>query len=432
MRECKLKDAIKLWNSVASSNCGLELNARAALQKNLGLANLRLADLRSTSEAEGVDHQLSVEQRAHHYRESIECLTASYVTGVEAAKPSEWCDDLLARCQHAFMGQCEALRATPLASKLALRSVVLRVPPPLQAACMTDLATLIYNHGVVQLDAGDEREAHRALKEAERPLGEADYLLRRADASLMTHRTLQELVDSVYQHACIAEARMAVAVGDRTLNGALSDGEALDMERVWTAFDKYAEAAVLTRGKDIETEAIAIARRGRVYAKVMRNESTARPLLLEATRLAATLAPRSFHGTPWYEECTKQLALYQAASYAADERAAERRREAARRSQQPTREKLKAQLDALEDLALSSSAYKLLEHVYEKYPPRVSAYTKQAGAVLARVKGASADTLKKVPRGAAALPLRQELCRRLRRRVGGAERGDLEAPQWQV
>lgn len=104
----------------------------------------------------------------------------------------------------------------------------------------------------------------------------------------------------------IAESRRAIEQGDRIINLALHE-----IEGVWTGLDKYQEAGVLTRTRrDVETEAIALARRGRVYAKVLRNESLARPLLKAATELAASLAPRSFHGVPWYEECTKALREY--------------------------------------------------------------------------------------------------------------------------
>merc|ERR1719450_1958952 len=113
------------------------------------------------------------------------------------------------------------------------------------------------------------------------------------------------------------------------------------MEGVWSGLDKYSEAGLLGRGRDIETEAIAVARRGRLYARVLRNEALARPLLLHATELAMSLAPRTFHGVQWYDECTRQLQAYQQTNFEADERAAERQRQAKLKSQEPVRRKMK-------------------------------------------------------------------------------------------
>merc|ERR1712100_177728 len=58
--------------------------------------------------------------------------------------------------------------------------------------------------------------------------------------------------------------------------------------------------------------------------------------------------------------------------------------------------KLKGELAALEKLGASSSAHKLLSHIYEAYPPKVDTFTRNAAHHLARVKGADANSLKKV------------------------------------
>merc|ERR1719197_1488423 len=115
-----------------------------------------------------------------------------------------------------------------------------------------------------------------------------------------------ELRESVLQHSYLAQARRAIQLGDA----------------------RFQDACVLARGHacDIETEAIGMARRGRVYAKVLRNESLARPLLKEAVTLVASLAPRSFHGVKWYDDCIRQLQSCQEATAQADERMENRRR----------------------------------------------------------------------------------------------------------
>ena len=121
------------------------------------------------------------------------------------------------------------------------------------------------------------------------------------------------------------------------------------------------------------------------------------PALLRAL---VPVAPRSFHGVKWYDDCIRQLQSYQEATAQADERMENRRRQAELAAQEPTRAKLKVELEALERFALDNNAYKLLEHVYRKYEPKCEMYTKNANTIKTRIKDADADTLKKVLRDA--------------------------------
>merc|ERR1712046_449121 len=59
-------------------------------------------------------------------------------------------------------------------------------------------------------------------------------------------------------------------------------------------------------------------------------------------------------------------------------------------------QKMKTQLDALDAFASKNNVYKLLEHVYEKYPPKVDSFVRDPAKVLKEIKSANADTIKKV------------------------------------
>jgi len=260
---------------------------------------------------------------------------------------------------------------------------------------MIEATTVCFNHSVSALGEGEWAAAYKSFREIERPLCEAEQLSRRGDASLATHLKLSELRDAVLQHTCIAESRQAITCGDRLVSRSLAHSEALDVEGLWTALDKYQEAGLLTRARDVETEAIALARRGRVFAKVLRNESLARPLLKKATELAASLAPRCFHGVGWYDECVRQLQKYQQAAAEADERSSERQRQEQLRSEAPAREKLKSELDGIERRAQAGTVYAFLEYIYEEYPPKAEAFVKDAAGIKKRVKEANADTINK-------------------------------------
>ena len=392
LRESNLKEAIRLWNGIAS------LDVPCTIHKNLGSAHNLLSTLCVVSRGE-VEYHLDPATRQYHVQEAIGAFTKSLASGAEAGRHNEWKDDMIARVLEAFMALVAMSRSSSLHDKLLLRQGALRLPAEIQAEAMIEVVSCIYRHGLRALDADQLLEASKAFAEIERPLTEAEQLSRRAGCTLATEVRLGELRSSVAQHAYLAQARLAVQRGDGFIQRAL-DSEELDMELVWSGLDAYQDACVIARGHavDIETEAIGVARRGKIYAKVLRSESLSRPLLVQASTLAASLLPRSFHGVQWYDECLRQLQAYQNASAEADARADERRRAEHLKSQEPTRQKLRDELKALENFAVNGNAYALLEHVYAMYEPRCELYLKNKAAILRKVKDADADTLKKVLR----------------------------------
>ena len=394
LRESSLKKAIRLWNAMGS------LASPCILHKNLGSAHNLLANMCIVSNGQS-EYRLDLATRQYHGREAVSAFTKSLAAGAEEDRPAEWKDDLIARSLEAFMALVDMHRKANLHDKLLLRQRALQLPAEIQVAAMIEVVSNVYNHGIRALDGDELLDAVKTLAEIERPLTEAEQLSRRAGCTLATETKLRHLRESVLQHGYLAQARLAIQRGDSFIHRAL-DSEALDMELVWSGLDTFQDACVLARGHamDIETEAIGVARRGKIYAKVLRNEALSRPLLVQASTLAASLLPRSFHGVPWYDECLRQLQAYQNASAEADDRAADRRRAEHLKSQEPTRQKLRVELEALEFFALNQNSYKLLEHVYAKYEPRCELFLKGKAAILQKVKEANADTLKKVLRDA--------------------------------
>lgn len=393
LRKSKLHEAIRLWNELFSASGPFH----TTLHKNIACAHTLLASLPASSSD---DSQQEVQRRRFHYDQGI----LSFSTALRAASAEDrsnaWVDEVLARTSEAFMGLSQSVAGSSLDDKLRLRTAVARLPAPLQADAMIEVVHRIKAHGIIALELGNYAESFKAFREVERPLIEAEQLARRAGSGAHVHTTLSETREEVISCSYISEARGAIQLGDSLVNRALMHSESLDMELVWSAVDKFREAGVLTRERDIETEAIAVARRAKVYANVLRNEALARPLLVQAITLAASLSPRTFHGVPWYDECANKLKEYQDTTAAAAARAAERNRQAELQSQEPTRQKLKKKLDALSTFAAEHNAYELLEHAYDSYPPRHESYTKQPEEMRKRIKDASAETVKKVLRDA--------------------------------
>jgi len=392
LRESKLTKAICLWDGCEAS---------PTIQVNLGKAHSLLADLSieaptdRSSFRSGEEFVLGPEKRAEHHSQTVKHFSLACNAGRA---------DLIRPCVDAFESLVRVLSDEELDQKLRLEMSVGRLPIALQSPAMLKVADTVYKHGVKALSKGEWREALRAFRESERPLTRAQQLRAASSGSDWALQLdeegleIESLRESITLHLLIAEGRQAVSTGDMLLNAAMKHSEEADqmIEGVWQALDKYSEAALLGRDRDIETEAIAVARRGKVYAKAFRNETLARPLLLHAIELTISLTPRTFHGVPWYDECQGQLQSYQQEEFNLESRAADRRRQAELQSLEPIREKMKPQLDALNKFADTHNVYKLLEHVYDKHPPKVDAFLRKREQVLKEVKDANADTIKRV------------------------------------
>jgi hypothetical protein len=103
----------------------------------------------------------------------------------------------------------------------------------------------------------------------------------------------KDLRESLDKHLLISEGRQYIANGDKTINLVVMESDTIDMDRLWTALDQYAHAAGLGRtGRDLETEAMAIAARGKVFARIIRGEigeRSARRLCKHAIELVSSL-----------------------------------------------------------------------------------------------------------------------------------------------
>ena len=67
-----------------------------------------------------------------------------------------------------------------------------------------------------------------------------------------------------------------------------------NMEMGWEILDWYKKAILLTRELEVETEAIATSRVGRMFANVIKIKSKARECFKVAIELALSMHPRSF------------------------------------------------------------------------------------------------------------------------------------------
>ena len=114
----------------------------------------------------------------------------------------------------------------------------------------------------------DYAACSRLLHDCDVPLRKAISYLPHL-AATEEHNTVVEevhmLENSVSIHHCICEGLRNIALGDKALSKALMDEEDLNMDGVKDSLDYYRQASIATREKDMETEAIAMHRIGKVY-----------------------------------------------------------------------------------------------------------------------------------------------------------------------
>lgn len=83
------------------------------------------------------------------------------------------------------------------------------------------------------------------------------------------------------------------------------------MDMIWEVLDTYKASGLCCREKDIENEAVALSRQGRIYDKVFKVRSKAHEYYRRAFDLAQGLLPRDLTKLDWFKECKEALARFQ-------------------------------------------------------------------------------------------------------------------------
>lgn len=165
------------------------------------------------------------------------------------------------------------------------------------------LAERLFNQGVLHLVGDDEDsrelglEPHRDYKACLSFLHDASQFLRQAQTLRVAEAELAlevtELQERVETQIFVCESTQAREMGDEALRAALHGDVQISMELTLQAIDWYRQATVLTRDRDIEGEAIAMSRLGKVYSEVLKDDARASKAHYQATKLALTImSPR--------------------------------------------------------------------------------------------------------------------------------------------
>ena len=90
-------------------------------------------------------------------------------------------------------------------------------------------------------------------------------------------------------------ARFLFVSGDGLLEKYCKKDGAVDMTMAWEVLDWYKKAALATREIEVEMEAIALSRIGKLYDEVFTIKSKARENFKRAIELAISMHPRTFN-----------------------------------------------------------------------------------------------------------------------------------------
>lgn len=113
---------------------------------------------------------------------------------------------------------------------------------------------------------------------------------------------------------------------DKWFDDCVMQSEALNFDMVWNILDMYKASEMHSRNVDIENEAIAFSRQGRIYYKVLNLGSKAHKYYRASFDLATALHPRDMSNCDWFKECKLAMEDFQKAKLREEEARKEKER----------------------------------------------------------------------------------------------------------
>jgi len=122
---------------------------------------------------------------------------------------------------------------------------------------------------------------------------------------------IQRLQEDYTMLLCSCESIRHRKQADGLFDKYLNQSEEVNFDMMWAILDMYKAATLSCQEKDIENEAIALARQGRLFEKLFKLDIKAKTYYRRAFDLAQTLMPRDLSKLDWFQECTQALERYQ-------------------------------------------------------------------------------------------------------------------------
>jgi len=354
IKESRLQEAIKFYHRALSAACENKDDAASAC-KNLAKSNFGLICVTDDTETE-----------IKLFKECFQYCSKALEYGRDC-KSLDWLMDVDALYRTVYFLICDQFDVLSTELKInlfeSLASVVSekdRLYPDINH----HLAEAWLSEACMALNDNDFKTSLNALKEMYRPVEEVKRYGKHRDQLMTDIECFQ--CDITIQMAR-TESMQAISTGDTLLENHLLEDADLNMDLIYTVIDYYRHAMVLTRGVEIELEAMALSKLGKLYDQVLKIKHRASDCFHKCLQLAATLVPRVLTSEAWYKVANETLMKYQMESYSHQER--ERQKE-----RQKYLDELKTELKEISEAKKKwkDQGGEFLMFIYEKFPPKVT------------------------------------------------------------
>ncbi|KAK3084872.1 hypothetical protein FSP39_020577 [Pinctada imbricata] len=353
IKKDRLRNAANYYYKAFNSSDTEDEKVSAA--KNLGMVSWKTAKV-----DEATTERITI--MIHMYKEAFKYFSFAYYHS-ESVKPQEWQDNLLSSArscwEEAKVGRITN-QDTHVRASAYLEIVDSLEFDEMKAECYIELATCHFHAGISSLQNGDFKGGLCELRECYMPVNEAK---RYGTDRVTIQAEIRILEEDIFMHQCMAESMQARHIGD-SLFDKIKETEELNMDLVWDIIDWYKQAVVRTREvTEVEMEAIALSRLGRVYDKVLKIKYKAKEYLMRSMQLAHSMHPRTFNSEEWFKDCAEILERYQQETVQAEEEKWRKEREGILKDIQKQINNLKKNDDEKEHI-------EFLKYVYRVFPPK--------------------------------------------------------------
>jgi len=170
-----------------------------------------------------------------------------------------------------------------------------------QTWCLSFLGENAFNYSVVELEKKNFKHAIGLLNDCFKYLRECIHI-KKIEEDGEDVEAINDRLDGANTMMCVCESLMEIHVADKSIAGVLEEVEYNEeirekyVDLLWDMADRYKHALLLTRGRDVENEAIAHSRLGRVFGRFLRDKQKAHDHYRQALEIAETLKPRVMTG----------------------------------------------------------------------------------------------------------------------------------------
>ncbi|XP_013385178.1 uncharacterized protein LOC106155077 isoform X2 [Lingula anatina] len=285
LRRQRLLSALKCYYKANDfSNTAVE---RSSAAKNTGMAAWKLAVvLRICNE------RFSLQQ--HYFKEAIQHFNLGITSG-EPVQSEDWVKKvtgMLFSCTQEALQNCGNLETDQRVQAIEeyLNYLSPDHPSP-RTDCFIEIANVLFRAGITSLQIGNYKDCLQRMHQCYQPIEEGK---RSARDGIDLLQELQILENDVFIHTCVSESIQARTTGDEILQGILLNEEDLNISMIWEVVDWYRRAVLLTRELEVEMEAIALSRIGKVFDKVLKMKVKAKESYMRCIHLALSMYPRTF------------------------------------------------------------------------------------------------------------------------------------------